>query len=168
VGRLPSREGPIDDLASLGLAARHEVRVGPEREARVGVAEVVRERLDADAGLQKDRAVPVPQRVHPVAAAAFHARLDEHRPSTSGRRGQRGLITAAHAVAPSLSATHEAIGFDRRMPDIDHDALDLPATGTLPVAVPGAVRHGGARNQARGTPCAEDPACVPQAIPGKD
>ena len=58
-----------------------------------------------------------------------------------------GVITAELAVALSLSVTHKAIGFDRRMPDIDFDTLDLPATGTLPVAIPGAVRAGGARNQ---------------------
>src|SRR5206468_7918112 len=49
-----------------------------------------------------------------------------------------GLIRADVAVALSLSLTHKAIGFDRRMPEVDFDALDLPATGTLPVGVPGA------------------------------
>jgi len=58
-----------------------------------------------------------------------------------------GIITAEVAVALSLSVTHKAIGFDRRMPEVDFDALDLPPTGTLPVAIPGAVRAGGARNQ---------------------
>ncbi|MHB8448917.1 MAG: DUF2148 domain-containing protein [Mycobacteriales bacterium] len=58
-----------------------------------------------------------------------------------------GHITAEHAVALSLSMTHKAIGFDRRMPDVDFDTLDLPGTGTLPLAVKGAVRHGGARNK---------------------
>ena len=58
-----------------------------------------------------------------------------------------GYITAELAVALSLSVTHKAIGFDRRMPEIDFDALDLPATGTLPVGVPGAAREGGARNR---------------------
>jgi uncharacterized ferredoxin-like protein len=58
-----------------------------------------------------------------------------------------GLIQADHAVALSLSITHKAIGFDRAMPDADFDTLNLPATGTLPVSVPGATRHGGARNR---------------------
>ena len=58
-----------------------------------------------------------------------------------------GHITAEIAVALSLSVTHKAIGFDRRMPEIDFDALDLPSTGTLPVGVPGAARSGGARNR---------------------
>lgn len=58
-----------------------------------------------------------------------------------------GLIKADIAVALSLSLTHKAIGFDRRMPEIDFDALDLPTTGTLPLGVPGAAREGGARNR---------------------
>ena len=58
-----------------------------------------------------------------------------------------GHITAEIAVALSLSVTHKAIGFDRRMPEIDFDALDLPGTGTLPVGIAGAVRSGGARNR---------------------
>jgi uncharacterized ferredoxin-like protein len=58
-----------------------------------------------------------------------------------------GHITAEIAVALSLSVSHKAIGFDRRMPDIDFDTLDLPATGTLPIGVDGATRAGGARNQ---------------------
>ena len=35
------------------------------------------------------------------------------------------------------------------MPDVDFDALDLPATGTLPTGVPGAAREDGARNRQR-------------------
>ena len=58
-----------------------------------------------------------------------------------------GVIRADHAVALSLSITHKAIGFDRRMPDTDFDSLDYPATGTLPVGVEGASRYGGARNR---------------------
>jgi uncharacterized ferredoxin-like protein len=58
-----------------------------------------------------------------------------------------GIITAEIAVALSLSMTHKAIGFDRRMPDADFDALDLPGTATLPVGVEGGSRYGGARNR---------------------
>src|SRR5436190_8532358 len=58
-----------------------------------------------------------------------------------------GIIDADIAVALSLSLTHKAIGFDRRMPDVDFDALDLPATNTLPVGIPGASRYDGARNR---------------------
>jgi uncharacterized ferredoxin-like protein len=48
-----------------------------------------------------------------------------------------GVIRADHAIALSLSMTHKAIGFDRRMPDADFDVLEYPATGTLPVAAEG-------------------------------
>jgi uncharacterized ferredoxin-like protein len=58
-----------------------------------------------------------------------------------------GIIRADVAVALSLSLTHKAVGFDRRLPDINYDALDLPSTGTLPVGIEGASRHGGARNR---------------------
>lgn len=44
------------------------------------------------------------------------------------------MITADVAAALSLSVTHKAVGFDRRMPDVDFDALDLPVTATLPIA----------------------------------
>jgi len=57
-----------------------------------------------------------------------------------------GLITAVHGVALSLSMTHKAIGFDRRMPEIEFDTLDLPSTGTLPLGVEGPGRSAGARN----------------------
>jgi hypothetical protein len=58
-----------------------------------------------------------------------------------------GVIRADVAVALSLSMTHKAVGFDRRMPDADFDTLELPGTGTLPVGVQGESRHGGARNR---------------------
>jgi len=58
-----------------------------------------------------------------------------------------GVVQADLAVALSLSLTHKAVTFDRRMPEVDFDALDPPGTGTLPVGVPGAVRGGGARNR---------------------
>jgi uncharacterized ferredoxin-like protein len=57
-----------------------------------------------------------------------------------------GVIQADHAIALSLSMTHKAVGFDRRIPDADFAALDLPGTGTLPVALqdrsgPEGMRH---------------------------
>ncbi|GAC1532668.1 MAG: hypothetical protein NVS3B12_10850 [Acidimicrobiales bacterium] len=58
-----------------------------------------------------------------------------------------GIITAHLGVALSLSMTHKAIGFDRRMPDVDFDSLNLPGTGTLPVGIEGATRAEGARNR---------------------
>jgi uncharacterized ferredoxin-like protein len=57
------------------------------------------------------------------------------------------IIHADLAVALSLSLTHKAVGFDRRINDIDFDALDLPATGTLPIGIEGAPRSDGARNR---------------------
>jgi hypothetical protein len=45
-----------------------------------------------------------------------------------------GLIKADIAVALSLSLTHKAVGFDRRMPEIDFDALSLPETERCPSA----------------------------------
>ena len=60
-----------------------------------------------------------------------------------------GVIESEHAVALSLSMTAKAIGFDRRMPDVDFDSVEAASTGTLPVAVTGAVRQGGARNRQR-------------------
>jgi len=57
------------------------------------------------------------------------------------------VIKADIAVALSLSLTHKALGFDRRMPNVDFDSLELPPTGTLPLGVPGAGRQGGARNR---------------------
>ena len=58
-----------------------------------------------------------------------------------------GVIQADIAVALSLSLTHKAIAFDRKMPEVDFDALELPDTGTLPTGVEGAAREGGARNR---------------------
>jgi uncharacterized ferredoxin-like protein len=58
-----------------------------------------------------------------------------------------GIIHADIAVALSLSKTHKAIGFDRRMPDIDFDTLDYPPTNTLPIGIVGGDRNGGARNR---------------------
>ncbi len=58
-----------------------------------------------------------------------------------------GVIRAEIAVALSLSLTHKSVGFDRKMPEVDFDALDLPPTNTLPIGVEGAARLGGARNR---------------------
>jgi hypothetical protein len=63
-----------------------------------------------------------------------------------------GVIHAELAVGLSLSLTHKAVAFDRRMPEIDFDALEpAPPTGPLPFGIPGAVRGQGARNKQR--PC---------------
>jgi uncharacterized ferredoxin-like protein len=58
-----------------------------------------------------------------------------------------GVIHADIAVALSLSLTHKAVGFDRKIGEVDFDALDLPATGTLPIGIEGATRADGAGNR---------------------
>ncbi|MHB1472715.1 MAG: DUF2148 domain-containing protein [Dermatophilaceae bacterium] len=69
-----------------------------------------------------------------------------------------GVITAEIAVALSLSLTHKAIGFDRRMPEVDFDTLDLPGTGTQPVAREAVGPASGARHRQRSqTPPANPP-----------
>lgn len=57
------------------------------------------------------------------------------------------IIQADVAVALSLSLTHKAVGFDRRFPDVDFDALDLPGTGTLPIGTERGPRQAGIRNR---------------------
>src|SRR3954468_6509251 len=55
-----------------------------------------------------------------------------------------GIIKADVAVALSLSMTHKSVGFDRKIPDsLDYDALDYPATDTLPIGTPDGARYGG-------------------------
>ena len=60
---------------------------------------------------------------------------------------KNGIIRADVAVALSLSMTAKAVGFDRRIAEVDVDMLDYPPTGTLPIGVEGGERHGGARNR---------------------
>jgi len=60
-----------------------------------------------------------------------------------------GLITADFGVSLSLSMTAKSVGYDRQIPIVDFDALDLPGTGTLPVGEKGAARYDGARNKQR-------------------
>jgi uncharacterized ferredoxin-like protein len=79
--------------------------------------------------------------------AAIHS-IDcrcQTRAATAARK--LSLIQADHGVALSLPMTHKAVGFDRPMPEADFDHLDLPPTGTQPVGIPAATRHGGTRNQ---------------------
>jgi len=58
-----------------------------------------------------------------------------------------GVINADVAVALSLSMGPKAVGFDRRIVEVDYDSFDYPSTGTLPIGIEGATRHGGARNK---------------------
>lgn len=57
-----------------------------------------------------------------------------------------GIIKADVAVGLSLSLAHKAVGFDRRITDVDVDTLDYLPTATLPVGVEGGDRHSGVRN----------------------
>src|SRR5205809_1575581 len=58
-----------------------------------------------------------------------------------------GIIKSDVAVGMSLSLTHKAVGFDRRFPEVDFDALDLPSTGTLPLAAASGSLRDGARHR---------------------
>jgi uncharacterized ferredoxin-like protein len=58
-----------------------------------------------------------------------------------------GAIRAEVAVGLSLSLTPQAVGFDRRIADVDVDSLDYPPTGTLPVGVDRGDHRGGTRNR---------------------
>jgi uncharacterized ferredoxin-like protein len=81
-------------------------------------------------------------------AAAIHS-IDcrcQTRVAVAARK--TGLIRSDLAVALSLSMTHKAIGFDRKMPDPgDFDTMAYPPTNTLPVGMPDGSRYGGARNR---------------------
>jgi len=57
------------------------------------------------------------------------------------------IIESDIAIALSLSVGQKSVGFDRKMPDIDFDSLDLPPTGTLPVGIEDSLRSDGARNR---------------------
>ena len=57
------------------------------------------------------------------------------------------VIQADVAVALSLSMTAKAVGFDRKIGEVDYDSLDYPPTDTLPIGVEGGERYGGARNR---------------------
>ena len=60
---------------------------------------------------------------------------------------KRGIIRADIAVALSLSLTHKAVGFDRRIAEGDVDTLEYPPTSALPIGVAGGERYGGVRNR---------------------
>src|SRR5690606_41025647 len=68
-------------LAGPALAGGQQVRVRPEREARVRVAEVLGERLDALPRVQEHGGVRVPEGVH----AVLRGRLEVPRPALTGR-----------------------------------------------------------------------------------
>lgn len=142
VGLLPDWYPPGYDCGACGYATcvefLHACKTLRAESANLEFAGPVCNLRDIDLGIAVGSAAKT---------AAQHS-IDcrcQTRVATAARK--TGLIQAEHAVALSLSMTHKAIGFDRRMPEIDFDTLDHPGTGTLPVAVPGASRQGGARNQ---------------------
>lgn len=142
VGLLPGWYPPNYDCGACGYATcvefLHATKTLRTDSANLEFAGPVCNLRDIDLGIAVGSAAKT---------AALHS-IDcrcQTRVATAARK--LGLIEAEHAVALSLSMTHKAIGFDRRMPEIDYSTLDLSGTGTLPVAVPGATRDGGARNK---------------------
>lgn len=142
VGLLPGWYPPNYDCGACGYATcvefLHATKPLRERSTNLEFAGPVCNLRDIDLGIAVGSAAKT---------ASLHS-IDcrcQTRVATAARK--LGLIRAEHAVALSLSMTHKAIGFDRKIPEIDYSVLDLPETGTLPVAVPGASRDGGARNK---------------------
>jgi uncharacterized ferredoxin-like protein len=142
IGLLPGWYPPNYDCGACGYATcaefLHHTKTLRAESAELEFAGPVCNLRDIDLGIAVGSAAKT---------AAIHS-IDcrcQTRVAVAARK--LGLIRAGHAVALSLSMTHKAIGFDRPMPDPDFDTLDLRATGTLPVGVPGAARHDGARNR---------------------
>jgi len=142
VGLLPGWYPPNYDCGACGYATcvefLHATKTLRADSANLEFAGPVCNLRDIDLGIAVGSAAKT---------ASLHS-IDcrcQTRVATAARK--LSLIQAEHAVALSLSMTHKAIGFDRRMPEVTYDTLDLPGTGTLPLAVPGATRQGGARNK---------------------
>lgn len=141
VGLAPNWYPPNYDCGACGYATcaefLHASRGLREDSAELEFAGPVCNLRDVDLGIAVGSAAKT---------AALHS-IDcrcQTRSAVAARK--LGVITSDHAVALSLSMTHKAIGFDRRMPEADFDSLDLPATGTLPLGVEGPGRYEGARN----------------------
>lgn len=90
----------VHGLSSSRVATRHKVRVHPQREPRFVVPEVVTQRLDVLAGVQQDRRVEVPERVHTVLACRL---VTFTRPRLGDRTGgdEGGLPNAVVEMGPS-------------------------------------------------------------------
>jgi uncharacterized ferredoxin-like protein len=142
VGLLPAWYPPNYDCGACGYATcaefLHHTKTLRSQSAELEFTGPVCNLRDIDLGIAVGSAAKT---------AAIHS-IDcrcQTRVAVAARK--LGLIQADHAVALSLSMTHKAVGFDRPMPEADFDTLDLPPTGTQPVGIPGATRHGGARNR---------------------
>jgi uncharacterized ferredoxin-like protein len=142
VGLLPEWYPPNYDCGACGYATcaefLHATKALRDDSAELEFAGPVCNLRDIDLGIAVGSAAKT---------AAIHS-IDcrcQTRAAVAARK--LGIIRAPHAVALSLSMTHKAIGFDRRMPDADFDALDYPSTGTLPIAAESGERYGGARRR---------------------
>jgi uncharacterized ferredoxin-like protein len=142
VGLLPGWYPPGYDCGACGYATcaefLHHTKDLRSRSAELEFAGPVCNLRDVDLGVAVGSAAKT---------AAIHS-IDcrcQTRVAVAARK--LGLIQADHAVALSLSMTHKAVAFDRPMPDADFDQLGYPPTGTQPLGIPGATRHGGARNR---------------------
>jgi uncharacterized ferredoxin-like protein len=142
VGLLPDWYPPNYDCGACGYATcaefLHFTRPLRDDSAELEFAGPVCNLRDVDLGIAVGSAAKT---------AALHS-VDcrcQTRAAVAARK--LGVIRADHAVALSLSVTHKAVGFDRRMPDVDFEALDQPGTGTLPVAAATGARGEGARHR---------------------
>ena len=142
VGLLPGWYPPNYDCGACGYATcaefLHYTKTLHSQSAELEFAGPVCNLHDIDLGIAVGSAVKT------AAIPSIDCRC-QTRVAVAARK--IGLIRADHSVALSLSMTHKAIGFDRKMPDVDFDALDLPGTDTLPIGVEGATRSEGARNR---------------------
>src|SRR6266581_1314137 len=142
VGLLPSWYPPNDDCGACGYATcaefLHHTKTLRSQSAELEFTGPVCNLRDIDLGIAVGSAAKT---------AAIHSIDCRCQTSVTVAARKLDLIQADHSVALSLSLTPKAVGFDRPMPEADFDSLDLPPTGTQPTGVPGAARHGGARNR---------------------
>lgn len=88
-----------------------------------------------------------PARQRPCHRRAFAAKtLAIHSIDVAVGARKLGVIRADVAVALSL-AHHKAVGFDRRFPEVDFDALKPAGRRVLPVGAAGGARQDGMRNR---------------------
>jgi uncharacterized ferredoxin-like protein len=142
VGLLPQWYPPNYDCGACGYATcaefLHATKALRDDSAELEFAGPVCNVRDIDLGIAVGSAAKT---------AAIHS-IDcrcQTRAAVAARK--LGIIRAEHAVALSLSITHKAVGFDRRMPALDVDAVPHTPTGTLPVAAETGQRSDGARHR---------------------
>jgi uncharacterized ferredoxin-like protein len=142
VGLLPEWYPPNYDCGACGYATcaefLHFTRPLRDDSAELEFAGPVCNLRDVDLGIAVGSAAKT---------AAVHSVDCRCQTRAAAAARKLGIIRADHAVALSLSVTHKAIGFDRRMPDVDFETVDLPETHTLPVAAATGARGEGARHR---------------------